>query len=165
MSERTPHLRIEMVSQPRYLAGARAMIASVAQRLGFDECECGQIALALDEALCNVINHGYGRNPGGRIWISVWPLEDDERGGVRIRIEDEGRQVDPAEIRSRSLDEIRPGGLGVFIMKEIMDRVEYERRPSAGMSLLLEKRLGSCPPADDGDCGCNPCAEKKRDES
>lgn len=118
------------------------MIASVAQRLGFDECDCGQIALALDEALCNVINHGYRRNPSGRIWISVWPIDQADRcAGVRILIEDEGEQVDPESIRSRSLEEIRPGGLGVFIMKEIMDRVEYERRARSGMALLLEKRL------------------------
>ncbi|MFG0330976.1 MAG: ATP-binding protein [Phycisphaerales bacterium] len=134
-----PHLKVEMLSQPRYLAGARAMIASVAQRLGFPEGDCGQIALALDEALCNVINHGYQRDPNGRIWISVWPMNDTSEG-VRILIEDEGRKVDPEQIRARDLDEIRPGGLGVYIINRIMDRVEYRQRPEKGMSLLMEKR-------------------------
>lgn len=136
-------MRVEMLSQPRYLAGARSLIASIAQRFGFDEAICGQIALALDEALCNVINHGYQRREDGIIWIEVRPLGEPP-DGVQITIEDEGRQVSPDEIRSRPLDEIRPGGLGVYIINEIMDRVEYSPREGAvGMRLVMEKMLAS----------------------
>ena len=46
-----PDIRVEMVSDPTYLSGARELIASVARRLGFAEEGCGQIALAVDEAL------------------------------------------------------------------------------------------------------------------
>lgn len=137
-----PHLKIDMLSQPRYLAAARSMIAAVAQRLGFRDATCGQIALALDEALCNVIKHGYKKRTDGRIWISVWPLEGD-CPGIRILVEDEGTQVDPALIRSRDLAEIRPGGLGVFIIQQIMDEVTFQRREPEGMSLLMEKHLTS----------------------
>lgn len=137
-----PHLKIEMLSQPRYLAGARSMIASVAQRIGFREPACGQIALALDEALCNVIKHGYEKRENERIWISVWPIEQGERG-IRILIEDNGKQVDPSQIQSRELDDIRPGGLGVYIIHQIMDHVHYDRRDEGGMALLMEKKLDS----------------------
>lgn len=135
-----PHLQLELFSQPRYLAATRSLIAAVAQRMGFAECTCGQIALALDEALCNVINHGYQRAEDGRIWISVWPLGNPPTG-IRILIEDRGCQVEPETIRSRDLDEIRPGGLGVYIISRIMDRAEFSKREGGGMALLLEKDL------------------------
>ena len=146
-----PHLALEMLSQPRYLSGARDLVAAVAKRLGFDEQDFGRIALAVDEALCNVIRHGYDRRSDGRIWVYIWPLEESESrgspGGIRVVIEDEARQVDPSKIKSRDLDEIRPGGLGVFIMQQVMDHVVFQPREhrSTGMRLILVKAV---PPAD-----------------
>lgn len=147
---REPHVKFEMLSQPRFLAAARAMVSNLAQRLGFNEMCCGQISLAVDEALCNVINHGYDRQPDGRIWISVWAVESPPASapGIRIVIEDRARQVDPEAIRSRDLDDIRPGGLGVFIIRETMDEVVYERREGGGMRLTMRKSV----PADGATC-------------
>jgi anti-sigma regulatory factor (Ser/Thr protein kinase) len=135
-----PDLRLEMFSQPRLLAAARAMVGNLAQRLGFNEIQCGQISLAIDEALCNIINHGYDRRPDGRIWLSVWDLHTDPPG-IRVVIEDRAKQVDPERIRPRDLDDIRPGGLGVYIIREIMDEVSYEQRDGGGMRLTLTKRM------------------------
>jgi anti-sigma regulatory factor (Ser/Thr protein kinase) len=160
------HMCIEMLSQPRYLSGVRMLVSAVAQRLGFDEAGCGQIALAVDEALCNVIRHGYQRSPKGKIWIRIWPVDDQagddcsgaaldapldqhrpKAGGIKLVIEDLAQQVDPDDIRSRSLEEVRPGGLGVHIMREIMDEVRFERRApdetgdrGVGMRLTMIKR-------------------------
>lgn len=168
MSEQA-HIAIEMLSQPRYLSGVRTLTAAVAQRLGFDESACGQVALAVDEALCNVIRHGYERNPNGTIWIRIWPVDDEagehcegaaldapldqhrpRAGGIRIVIEDLALQVDPEQIRPRDLEEVRPGGLGVHIMRQVMDEVRFERRPAnetgqqgRGMRLTMIKRRSS----------------------
>ena len=144
-SKGDPHVRLELLSQPRFLAAARAMVNNIAQRLGFADMLCGQISLAVDEALCNIINHGYDRKPDGHIWLSIWAI-DEEPQGLRIVIEDRAKQVDPTSIRSRDLDEIRPGGLGVFIIREIMDDVRYEKRDCGGMRLTMLKRV----PATDG---------------
>ncbi len=138
-SDESPPLRFEMLSQPRYLSAVRAMVQNVAQRFGFSESDCNQISLAVDEALCNVINHGYEKREDGRIWVSVWPVEHPP--GIRVVIEDVARQVDPADIRPRDLDEIRPGGLGVHIIREVMDSVVYERRTEGGMRLTLTKYI------------------------
>jgi len=142
MSEpsREPDVRLELYSQPRLLAGARALISNIAQRIGFNEILCGQISLAIDEALCNIINHGYERRTDGRIWVSIWALGNDPPG-LRIVIEDDARQVDPDSIQSRDLDDVRPGGLGVYLIQEIMDQVQYERRPHKGMRLTMVKHL------------------------
>ncbi len=147
-----PHVALEILSQARYLSGARGTSCpAVSQRFGFDEQDCGRIALAVDEALCNVIRHGYDRRTDGRIWVYIWPLEvsagsgnaDDPAGGIRVVIEDDAKQVDPSTIKSRDLDEIRPGGLGVFIMQQVMDTVVFEPRPNrtSGMRLVLVKSI------------------------
>ena len=98
----------------------------------------------MDEALCNVIRHGYERRRDGPIWLSVWPLPggggNGHAGGIRIVVEDEARQVDPSQIKSRDLDEIRPGGLGVHIIRQVMDEVSFEKRDTIGMRLTLVKR-------------------------
>lgn len=153
-----PEIRVEVRSNPLYLSGMREMIASVARRLGFSDEACGQMALAVDEALCNVIKHGYGKAPDRPIWIEVTPLggvttpEEMSRAGnpvsgIKIVIEDEARQVEPSQIKGRKLEEIRPGGLGVHIIQEVMDSVQYEKRNGTGMRLTMIKHRSAEPAA------------------
>lgn len=137
-----PHVRVELLSNPLYLCGVRDLVASVARRLGFGETAAGQVALAVDEALCNVIRHGYDRRTDQPITIEVSPLGPPECAeGLRVVIQDRGRQVEPEQIRGRDLSDVRPGGLGVHIIREVMDLVVYEKLPEAGMRLTMEKRL------------------------
>jgi sigma-B regulation protein RsbU (phosphoserine phosphatase) len=148
-SSKAPDLLLELTSQPRLLAPARAMVGAFAQRLGFNEIHSGQISLALDEALCNVINHGYERRPDGWIRLKVWDLGTDPPG-IGIELEDRAKQVDPLTIQPRDLDEIRPGGLGVYIIREIMDEAVYEHRDEGGMRLRMTKQIpaaSECAPA------------------
>lgn len=137
-----PEATIDIPSQPSFLAPLRAFISTIAERCGFDEVAQFQLALAIDEAVANVINHGYGRRPDGRVRLKLWRIADD-RGGLQVVIEDEGRQVDPSAIRSRDLDDVRPGGLGVHIIREVMDHCRWERRTQGGMRLVLVKFLAS----------------------
>jgi anti-sigma regulatory factor (Ser/Thr protein kinase) len=147
-----PQVRLELFSNALFLSGAREMVAAVAKRLGFSDEACGQVALAVDEALCNVIRHGYNREPNRPIWLSLYALGNgwDQPGpacvadgqhpeALKIVIEDEAQQVDPAIIKSRDLDQVRPGGLGVHIIKSVMDQALYERREKVGMRLTMIK--------------------------
>lgn len=155
-----PQIRVEMRSNPLYLSGAREMVSAVARRLGFPDDACGQIALAVDEALCNVIRHGYQRDPNRPIWLSLFPLHDPATNptihdgpttALKIIIEDEAAQIDPSQIKSRDLEEVRPGGLGVHIIKTVMDEVVYERRERTGMRLtMIKRRAGKTPDAAPG---------------
>lgn len=155
-----PEARLDIPSQPAFLAPLRAFITTIAERCGFDEVAQFQVALAIDEAVANVINHGYGRRPDGRVCVKLWRITHG-REGLQVVIEDEGRQVDPDQIRSRNLDDVRPGGLGVHIIREVMDHCRWERRSEGGMRLVLVKfvaptevggdaaRSGTCPAAPD----------------
>ncbi|MBL8761417.1 MAG: ATP-binding protein [Phycisphaerae bacterium] len=153
MSSR-PHIRIEMQSNPQYLAGARELISGVCRRIGFTEMCTSQIALAVDEALCNVMRHGYDKQTDRPIWVSLWPDTHAGKPEITIVIEDEARHVDPCQIKGRDLDDVKPGGLGVHIIREVMDRAEYEKRPGRGMKLTMVKKQ---PDHDKpgGECNCS----------
>lgn len=197
---RSPQVRLQLQSNALLLAGARELVSAVAKRFGFADEACGQIALAVDEALCNVIRHGYNRAPDRPIWLSIFaegngwdhaapaipatPVNTSTGCGhagaagagcgsgacqperhpdaLRIIIEDEARQVDPAQIKSRNLDEVRPGGLGVHIIKSVMDEAVYEPRERIGMRLtMLKRRQGgkggpSASTARASACGAEP---------
>lgn len=134
-------VELRLLSDPIFLAGARELVLGLTRRLGFRQDESGRIALAVDEALANVINHGYDRQRDKPIWIHVWTQTESGAPGIRIMIEDEARQIDPESICGRDLDDIKPGGLGVHIIREVMDSALYERRPSVGMRLSMCKAL------------------------
>jgi anti-sigma regulatory factor (Ser/Thr protein kinase) len=137
-------VRMELPSKTAYLCAVREFTREVCKRRAFDEDQVAQIVLALDEALANVMKHGYQGRTDGRIWIGFSPFESGPRGpGIRIVVEDEARQVDPSTIKSRDLADVRPGGLGVHIIREVMDEATYEKRAGAGMRLTLVKHVSS----------------------
>jgi serine/threonine-protein kinase RsbW len=161
----SPAITIQLLSDPRYLSGVREFLQAVGNRLGFSDHACGQIALAVDEAICNIIKHGYQKRTDQPIWVHVWPETPEHAPGMTIVLEDLAQQVDPASIKSRDLDEIRPGGLGVHIIKEVMDQTSYELRAGSGMKLTLVKRLaqempGSAAPPTTQQCTHLPPASR-----
>jgi serine/threonine-protein kinase RsbW len=156
-----PVLRIELVSRTLYLCAIRACIGEIAKRHGFSASQSGQIVLAVDEALANIMKHGYEGRQDGRIVLSVYPVVTAGSGpmsgpGLKMVMDDWGRQVDPVTIKSRVLEDIRPGGLGVHIIKAVMDQAVYERVPGAGMRLTLVKHLASPAVTGMGEGVCCP---------
>lgn len=145
VSDTKPVIEIRLLSDPTYLAGARELVLGLARRLGFGQDVSGRIALAVDEALANVINHGYDRQREKPIWLFIWTHTPTGAPGIRIVIEDEARQIDPETICGRDLDDVKPGGLGVHIIREVMDSAVYEHRPTIGMRLTMTKALSPNP--------------------
>src|SRR3954471_17925797 len=96
-----PDLCLELVSNPIYLCGVRELVAHTAKRLGFPDQPASQIALAVDEALSNIMKHGYERRLDGRIWLKLKPLPDPHGQSLEIIIEDQAKQIDPCNIKGR----------------------------------------------------------------
>ena len=136
-----PAIQLRLLSQPTFLAGARELVSGIARRLGFDDVGAGRIALAVDEALANVINHGYQRAADRPIFLTLWPEAEPDAPGLCIVIEDEAPHVDISRICGRDLEDVKPGGLGVHIIKEVMDVAEYQQRDPVGMRLIMVKHL------------------------
>lgn len=120
-------------SRTEQLGAMRAFVAERAAAHGFDERLQGRISLAVDEALANIIKHTYAMDPGGRIRVGVgWG-----GGELAIHIRDWGPKQDPGRFASRDLAELRPGGLGLHYMREVMDLVEFDATLLDGNELHL----------------------------
>ncbi len=137
-----PHIEIQVTSQPIYVGVVRAAVQTMAGKLGFSNEQSGHIILAVDEALTNVIRHGYHGKNDQPIWIKLTPIHGIDRAGLEIVIEDQSQGVDISKIKGRPLDEIRPGGLGVHIIQQMMDDVTYSQRTDTeGLRLRMCKYI------------------------
>jgi sigma-B regulation protein RsbU (phosphoserine phosphatase) len=101
--------------------------------------ECAaDVVIAVDEACQNVIRHAYCDDPGGAI-----ELEIERRGeDLVVSLRDFAPEVDPNQVQPRDLDEIRPGGLGTHLIRELMDSANFVRPESGSGNLLkMVKRI------------------------
>ena len=102
-----------------------------------DEC-ASDVVMAVDEACQNVIRHAYRGEPDGVIELEVRCSGDE----LQISVRDFAPPVDPARIRPRPLDELRPGGLGTHLIRSAMDHTEFGKPPSGPGNLLrMVKKL------------------------
>lgn len=147
------HLCLTLTSDTAKLAGLREKICQAAACIGFDEPELSQIVLAVDEAIGNVIKHGYDGRPGQPIEVTIAWVQHAGRPALQVVVEDCGRQVDPDTIVGRKLEDVRPGGLGTHIIRNIMDEVTYSVRQPQGMCLRMIKALGGGPDGGEPRCG------------
>ncbi|MBL0167231.1 MAG: ATP-binding protein [Propionivibrio sp.] len=101
--------------------------------------ECSeQMVLAINEACMNIIQHGYGFADGQQFTLRLGV--DD--GVLLALLLDNGMPASDADLRPRELDELRPGGLGVHFMRELMDGVAYVQAPEGFTNCLqLSKRI------------------------
>jgi anti-sigma regulatory factor (Ser/Thr protein kinase) len=133
-------LNLDVTSDTAELPGIRDAIRAWTARHGWAETQIADIVLAVDEALTNVIRHGYDGQPGHKIEIRARTLSAAAHGGgLEIRIRDFGKQVPLERICGRDLDDLRPGGLGVHIIRSVMASVEYSHAPGGGMQLVMRK--------------------------
>jgi anti-sigma regulatory factor (Ser/Thr protein kinase) len=137
-AEAPPEIQLCVLSQPRLLGAVRALVETFAERIGFCDRGRGELVLAIDEALTNIIRHGYGHAEDCRIWISLRTLSEPS-AGIRVEIEDHQACFDPSELPERDLDEVRPGGLGIHLIRQLTRTCRHEARPEGGMRLVIEK--------------------------
>ena len=136
-------IELNMCADPDYLCVARSAVRQVAQSLGLKDEVVEQITLATVEALTNVIRHSYG-GPCDKpviLKLSKVNYHNDGKTAIEIFIRDFGRQVEPKNIKGRNLEDVEPGGVGVHIMKSVMDKVEYSPNDDCGMQLRMVKYI------------------------
>jgi len=132
-------IRLRIFSVPSHLPVVRAAVEKMCLLVGFDAESAGGITLSVDEALTNIIRHAYDGAGDKPIEIELLPRRSPR--GLQISLRDYGRPVDPSRIKSRDLSDIKPGGLGVHIMQQCVDRVQYTRPPGGGTLLTLVKSI------------------------
>lgn len=140
MTSAAEPLELDLTSEPEGLPAVRDLLRQWLTERGWSEQQVHEIVLAVDEALSNVIRHGYENTPGRPIHMRLREITDAEQGGgLEICIRDYGRQVDPTQICGRDLDDVRPGGLGVHIIRSMMSTACYQIVPEGGMQLTMLK--------------------------
>lgn len=137
--ERTFALHVP--SSTENLALIRDFISNIGCQAGFDEKEVARIALAVDEACANVIEHAYSSDDTHEVKIRV-VIEDEQ---ITFEIQDTGRGFDPSQIEARDVEELirqrKSGGLGLRLIRTIMDDVQYQIVPGHKNELKMVKKL------------------------
>lgn len=120
------------------LSGVRSALRDACRQAACSE-ECSdQIVLAINEACMNIIQHGYRFADGQQFTLRL-ALDGDM---LVADLLDNGLPASDVDLRPRELDELRPGGLGVRFMRELMDGVRYLPAPEGFTNRLqLSKRI------------------------
>jgi serine/threonine-protein kinase RsbW len=127
-------VELRIPSRPEWVALARLAAATVANRLRFSIEEIEDVKLAVAEACTAVIQH---EGHGEFIDVTCEALSDL----LRIRVRDSGRHgIARVQAPNMNFDEARIAGLGVFLIRTLMDEVSYDVSPQ-GTDLLMVKRL------------------------
>ncbi|HMK38973.1 MAG TPA: ATP-binding protein [Bacteroidota bacterium] len=132
---------IQVESRTERLIAVRDFVSEAARTAGFGDEDISKIALAVDEACTNIIKHAYRSDPTKIIQVHV----SAGNGSFVVAIQDEGIQFNPTQVQPPDMKEYlthyRRGGLGVHLMKSLMDRVEYSIAPGKANEVRLIKNL------------------------
>jgi len=136
---KTRKLTIE--SRTEQLIAVREFVSAAARDFGFADEEISKIALAVDEACTNIIKHGYQYDSSKTITITIKP----DKEAFEVLIKDTGARFNPEELQTPDMKEYlaqyKKGGLGVYLMKTLMDKVEYHIHPGEMNEVRLIKYL------------------------
>lgn len=123
------------------VAEFRNFVEDACRGAGADETVCFDLKLVVDEVCSNIVVHGYEGVEPGPISLS-FAVRGNE---IVITITDHARPFDPKDAPVPKLDapasERRPGGLGWHLVRELVDRIEYEPGRERGNRLVLMKRF------------------------
>ena len=126
-----------------YLDEIRDFVGDIARAGKFNDKDIYNIQLASDEAASNIIEHAYEGISDGILEISCGFKNDT----LTIILVDHGESFDPSDVPmpnlKADLSERKIGGLGLYLMRKLMDEVYYEADPKNNRNTLtLIKRRG-----------------------
>jgi len=130
------------IALPAKLENLESLMESVskcARTQGFDQKKVNKIELAIEEVLVNIFNYSYPEKPG-EVEINC----KMENGRFIIEIIDSGIPFDMTSLSDPDLtadvEERKIGGLGIFLVKRMVDELRYRREGSRNiLSLVFEK--------------------------
>lgn len=114
------------------------VVKAACEAVGFDELTTVQMNLAVEECVVNVVDYAYPEDTQGDIMVDV----EANEGCLSFSVSDQGVAFDPTKKgdvdTTLPAEERQIGGLGIFLIKSIMDDVSYER--SEGRNVLTMKK-------------------------
>ncbi|MCB0209243.1 MAG: ATP-binding protein [Anaerolineae bacterium] len=121
------------------LAQIGDFVAEAADQAGLDAKAVYAVQMAVDEACTNIIEHAYGGEGNGQIYIACIAQSE----GLQISITDQGQPFSPDQIPrldpTAPLEERNRRGMGMFFIYNLIDRVDYQFDTPQGNTLILFK--------------------------
>ena len=127
---------MQIASDPKWLRLVRSLVEENCIGLGAGEESASAVVLAVNEAVANVMRHSYEGDTTRPIQIEC-RLADEM---IEVLICDDGKQADFLSRELPPPDELRPGGRGLYMMRALMDEIEY-RREDGGNRMYLRKHV------------------------
>ncbi len=135
-----PAVVLVLPSETVFLSLVREVTKKMAEAAGFDSPTGDRVALAVDEATTNVLEHAYRGATDRTVELRL----EDRGDSLRVEVIDNGAKVDPRAVPrvdlSRYVSERRKGGLGVHLMGKIMDSVTFRRTARGNVCSLVKRK-------------------------
>jgi serine/threonine-protein kinase RsbW len=128
--------KLEFSSHAANLALMRNFVRHFLDNFPLSERDRTLMVLGVDEACTNIIRYAYELRDDQPITLALEAL----RGCVRMRLRDYGVQAAVDQIKGRADDQLKPGGLGLHLIRAAFDKVDYILKP-CGTELVLTKNL------------------------
>jgi serine/threonine-protein kinase RsbW len=127
VADRDQQFILVLNSTPSEIVKVEEFLVRVAKRLKLDETQFNKLLVATTEAVNNGIIHGNQRDSSKKVTLSF----EVNHATLVIRVKDEGHGVDPSKLPDPLAEEnlLRENGRGVFLMRSLMDSVEFEHSP------------------------------------
>jgi serine/threonine-protein kinase RsbW len=122
------------------LAAVRAFVRAHVAAAGGDDETVADLVQAVDELVCNVVEHGYAGHPGT---IEIAFIETP--GNIAFRIRDDAPPFDPTSVPEPRLDlplgQRQLGGMGIHLARALTDGFDHRILPTGGNEVTVHKRL------------------------
>lgn len=126
-------IKLTLPCKPEYVMVARMAISAIANKMEFDIEEIDDLKVAVGEACNNAILHGGGEDKSYELRMNI------QEDCLQIEVEDNGKGFDIEECKNPDLCNPKVGGLGIFIIKTLMDKVDVVSEDGKGTTIIMVK--------------------------
>ena len=142
MEQAFDYIEMKIPAKPEYVGVIRLTLSGIASRMGFTYELIEDLKIAMSEAVTNAVQHGY-KEEGGEVIVGFAQYEDR----LELMVADQGKPFDFQKARKEngpydedtSVESLREGGLGLYLIESLMDEVRYHQND--GVTVFMAKHL------------------------
>ena len=120
----------------------------IGRLVGLDDDALHWVGVAVRESVINAIKHGNAGDERKRVYVEFTPLDRESPPGMAIRIRDEGKGFDPAQVPDPLHPDnlLKASGRGIFLIRSFMDELRLQPAAEGGMEVVMVKRAAAATP-------------------
>lgn len=127
-------IKMEISANPEYVSIIRLTTSGIANKVGFCIDDIEDLKVAISEACTNAIKHSLDER-----FIIIYSIIEN---GLTIEVIDNGKGYDRSSVSEPDINNLKEGGMGLFIIEALMDEVTVESQEGKGTSIKMTKYLG-----------------------